>query len=63
LIAWPVAFFALRAWLQKFPVRTSIPAFVFLLAGGAALAIALLTVGGQAWRSARRNPADALRCE
>ena len=63
LIAWPVAFFALRAWLQKFPVRTSIPAFVFLFAGGAALAIALLTVSGQAWRSARRNPADALRYE
>jgi putative ABC transport system permease protein len=63
LIAWPAAYFGLRSWLQKFPVRTSIPAVAFLIAGTAALAIALLTVSGQAWRSARKNPADALRYE
>ncbi|MDH4196377.1 MAG: ABC transporter permease [Candidatus Aminicenantes bacterium] len=63
LIAWPAAYFAVRSWLQKFPVRTSIPAAIFFLAGGAALVIALLTVSGQAWRAARRNPADALRYE
>jgi putative ABC transport system permease protein len=63
LIAWPAAYFAARSWLQKFPVRTSIPVAAFLLAGAAALAIALLTVGGQAWRAARRNPADALKYE
>ena len=63
MVAWPAAYFALRSWLQKFPVRTSIPAPAFLIAGAAALAIALLTVGGQALRSARKNPADALRYE
>jgi len=63
VIAWPTAFFALRAWLQKFPVRTSIPPALFILAGTSALAIALLTVSGQAWRAARKNPADALRYE
>jgi putative ABC transport system permease protein len=63
IIAWPAAYFAMRSWLQKFPVRASIPPAVFLIAGGAALMIALLTVSGQAWRSARKNPADALRYE
>jgi len=63
LVAWPAAYFALKSWLQKFPFRTSIPAAAFFLAGGAALAIALLTVSGQAWRAARKNPADALRYE
>jgi putative ABC transport system permease protein len=63
LIAWPAAYFAVRSWLQKFPSRTSIPALAFFVAGAAALAIALLTVSGQAWRAARRNPADALRYE
>jgi putative ABC transport system permease protein len=36
---------------------------LFILAGTSALAIALLTVSGQAWRAARKNPADALRYE
>jgi ABC-type antimicrobial peptide transport system permease subunit len=63
LVAWPAAYFALRSWLQKFPFRTSIPAAAFFMAGGAALVIALLTVSGQAWRAARKNPADALRYE
>jgi len=63
LVAWPAAYFAVRAWLQKFPYRTGIAPALFVLAGAAALAIALLTVSGQAWRTARRNPADALRYE
>jgi ABC-type antimicrobial peptide transport system permease subunit len=63
LFAWPAAYFAVRSWLQKFPLRTSIPATAFFLAGAAALVIALLTVSGQAWRAARRNPVDALKYE
>ena len=63
VLAWPAAYFAVRSWLQKFPLRTSIPAAAFILAGAAALMIALLTVSGQAWRAARKNPADALRYE
>ncbi|MFO7733802.1 MAG: ABC transporter permease [Candidatus Aminicenantes bacterium] len=63
LIAWPVAYFAVRSWLQKFPYRTGIAPGLFVLAGAAALAIALLTVSGQALKTARRNPADALRYE
>jgi putative ABC transport system permease protein len=63
LIAWPAAYFTARSWLMKFPYRTTVPAVLFVLAGAAALAIALLTVSGQAWKTARRNPADALRYE
>ena len=63
LVAWPAAYFAVRSWLQKFPYRTGIAPSLFVLAGAAALAIALLTVSGQAWKTARRNPADALRYE
>jgi putative ABC transport system permease protein len=63
LIAWPAASFAVRSWLQKFPYRTSVPASLFVLAGAAALAIALITVSGQALKAARANPADALKYE
>ena len=63
LVAWPAAFFAARAWLRKFPYQTNIPPVLFILAGVAALAIAILTVSGQAWKAARNNPAAALKFE
>jgi ABC-type antimicrobial peptide transport system permease subunit len=63
LIAWPAAYLASKSWLREFPFRTTIPPAAFLLAGTAALGVALVTVGGQAWRAARQNPADALRYE
>jgi predicted lysophospholipase L1 biosynthesis ABC-type transport system permease subunit len=63
LVAWPAAYIAARSWLQKFPYRTGVSPAIFVLAGAAALAIALITVSGQAWRTARRNPADSLRYE
>ena len=63
LVAWPAAYFAGRSWLQKFPYRTGIAPALFVLAGAGALIIALITVSGQAWRTARRNPADSLRYE
>lgn len=63
LIAWPAAYFAARSWLGKFPYRTDIPPVLFVLVGAAALAIAVLTVGGQAWKAAKNNPAGALKYE
>jgi ABC-type antimicrobial peptide transport system permease subunit len=62
-VAWPAAYFASRSWLQKFPYRTGIAPALFVMAGAGALIIALITVSGQAWRTARRNPADSLRYE
>jgi len=62
-IAWPVAaYFALR-WLDQFVYRIDLTPWPFLLAGGTALAIALLTVSGHALRVARTHPALALREE
>ncbi|MCI0692155.1 ABC transporter permease [candidate division KSB1 bacterium] len=63
LIGWPVAYFAINQWLQNFAYRTEIGWWVFALAGGLALAIALLTVSTQAIRAAIANPVEALRYE
>jgi len=63
VLAWPAAYFAVRSWLRAFPYRTPIPWAPFVLAGAAALAIAILTVSGQALKAARANPTDALRYE
>jgi putative ABC transport system permease protein len=63
LIAWPVAYVAMNTWLQNFAYRIDIGWWVFMLAGGLALLIALLTVSTQALRAALANPAEALRYE
>ncbi|MFQ5652418.1 MAG: ABC transporter permease [bacterium] len=63
VIAWPVAWFAMHKWLQNFSYRIEISWWVFGLAGGLALAIALLTVSIQAVRAALANPVDSLKYE
>ncbi len=63
LIAWPVAYFAMNKWLQDFAYRINIEWWIFALAGGIALVIALLTVSTQAIKAALANPVEALRYE
>jgi putative ABC transport system permease protein len=63
LIAWPLAYFAMRKWLEGFAFRTGIGIGVFLLSGLTVLAIALLSVGYQAVRAALANPVDSLHYE
>ena len=63
LLAFPLAGWAMRRWLQDFAYRVDIAWWVFALAGGAALLIALLTVSYQAIRAATANPVKSLRTE
>jgi putative ABC transport system permease protein len=63
IIAFPVAWWAMYKWLQTFAYRTGISWWIFLVAGVAALAIALLTVSIQTIRAAVANPVKSLRSE
>jgi len=63
LIAWPPAYYGMNNWLQDFAYRTDLGWWVFALAGGIALIIALLTVSTQAIKAALANPVEALRYE
>ncbi len=63
LIAWPVAYFTMKVWIQKFAYRVEIQIWIFLLSAAIGLAVALLTVSLQTWRAARANPADSLKHE
>jgi putative ABC transport system permease protein len=63
LVAWPVAWWAMRDWLNGFDSRIGLGPGPFLLAGLLALAIAIGTVAGHALRVARMNPIHALRYE
>jgi putative ABC transport system permease protein len=63
VLASPVAYFAMNKWLQNFAYRIDLGWWMFALAGGLALIVALLTVSAQAIKTALANPVDSLRYE
>jgi putative ABC transport system permease protein len=63
LIAWPLAWYYLRGWLDDFAFRISLSPGYFLAAGAVALLIAWVTVLAHAIRVARATPIGALRYE
>jgi putative ABC transport system permease protein len=63
VIAWPLAWYGMRQWLQDFAYRTDLSWWIFALAAILALVIALLTVSFHAVRAAVSNPVEALRNE
>jgi putative ABC transport system permease protein len=63
LLAWPLAYYAMFQWLQRFAFRAALGVGTFLLAGGAALMIALLTVSYQSIKAALTHPIKSLRYE
>ncbi len=63
IIAWPVAYVAMRNWLNNYSFRTNLGISLFLLAAAATLVITMLTVSFQAVKAALANPAKSLRYE
>lgn len=61
LLASPLAWYLMRAWLQNFAYRTSLSWWVFALSGLLAVIIALLTASLQTTRAAYINPIQALK--
>lgn len=63
VIATPLAWYAMHNWLNDFAYRTTIHWWIFLLAGGLTVLIALLTVSVQSIKVALMNPVKSLRSE
>ena len=63
VVAVPLSWWAMNSWLKDFAYRISINWWIFLLAGGLAMVIALVTISFQAIRSAVSNPVKNLRTE
>jgi putative ABC transport system permease protein len=63
VIAVPIGWYAMHRWLQNFAYKITMSWWIFLLAGGIALIIALATVSWQSVRAALANPVDSLRSE
>ncbi|MGH7496129.1 MAG: ABC transporter permease, partial [bacterium] len=63
VVATPLTAYTMNKWLQNFAYRIEIGWWIFALAGGTALSIALLVVSTQAIKAALANPVEALRYE
>jgi len=63
IIAFPLAYFSMTKWLEKFVYHTDISLWMFLFGGFLALTIAIATVSFISYRAARANPVDSLKYE
>ena len=63
VIAFPIAWYAMKHWLQAFAYRINIDWWVFILAAVIALLIAFATISFQAIKAATTNPVKSLRSE
>lgn len=63
VIAFPISWWAMNKWLTNFAYRIDISWWIFLVAAGIALLIALSTISFQAIRAALMNPVKSLRTE
>jgi ABC-type antimicrobial peptide transport system permease subunit len=63
LIASPLAWIFMHQFLLHYSYRTAVDGWVFLISGGAALFLALVTIGFQVIRAALANPVRNLRTE
>ena len=63
VVAVPIAWYAGNQWLDTFPYRMEIAAWIFIVAGTVSVLVALITVGFHAVRAAVVNPVNSLRYE
>jgi putative ABC transport system permease protein len=63
VIAWPVAWYVAKNWLQNFAYRTTLGIELFILSGLIALVIVLIATCYQIIKAATANPVDSLRYE
>ena len=63
VIATPIAWYLMNAWLQDFAYKINLDWSVFVIAGLAAIFIALITISFQSIKAAIANPVKSLRTE
>jgi putative ABC transport system permease protein len=63
LLASPIAWYGMNAWLRDFAYKIDISWWIFALAGLLSVGIALLTVSFQSIKAALMNPVKSLRSE
>jgi len=62
-ISIPLAWYAMNRWLQNFAYHTKIDWWIFVVSILAAIAISVITVTIQTYKSASKNPVEAIKYE
>jgi len=63
VLAWPLAFFVMKFWLQNFTFRVDFPFWTFIISLLLSLTIAVISVSWQSLKASRMNPAASIRVE
>ncbi len=63
IISTPIAWLMMSKWLQTFAYKTDMNWWIFVVAGGSAIFIALATISFQSIKTALANPVKSLRSE
>lgn len=63
LLAWPVVYYSMHAWLADFAYPVDLSPESFLLCGALSLALAMVPLWWQAFRASASDPTLVLRCE
>ena len=63
LLAFPIAYYFMKEWLEGFVYRTEMSPLLFFASAVVALVVALLTISFHTFRAANQNPVDSLRNE
>lgn len=63
IIAWPVAWYLMKNWLNNFAYHTDINWYVFAIGFILSISVALITTFFHTWKTANTNPAEVLKYE
>ena len=63
VIAWPIAWYAMKSWLDNYVYHTDLSIWFFVFAAFVSISISLLTVSFHTIRTANKNPATVLKYE
>jgi putative ABC transport system permease protein len=63
VIAWPLAFFLMRSWLQNFAYHVNLEIWIFIPSFFFALLVVILSVSYQTVKAATADPVESLRYE
>ena len=63
IIAWPIAYYFMKRWLENFPYHPKLGLDIFIFSLTLTFVLALLTVIYQSIKAATANPVDSLRYE
>jgi putative ABC transport system permease protein len=63
ILAWPVAYFIVREYMQMYAYKINMPVWIFFITAAGVYLIAILTISLQSYKAGITNPGDALRYE